>query len=46
MNGRQVEWNGKELELTWARKEPPEIPHVRRRLRAEGARRRGRVATA
>lgn len=25
MNGRKVEWNGKELELTWARKEP-EIP--------------------
>jgi probable F420-dependent oxidoreductase len=23
MNGRAVEWNGKELELTWARKEPP-----------------------
>jgi probable F420-dependent oxidoreductase len=25
MNGRKVEWNGKELELTWALKEP-EIP--------------------
>ena len=23
MNGRQVEWNGKELELTWARKDLP-----------------------
>jgi probable F420-dependent oxidoreductase len=23
MNGRGVEWNGKGLELTWARKEPP-----------------------
>jgi probable F420-dependent oxidoreductase len=23
MNGRPVEWNGKELELTWARKDPP-----------------------
>jgi probable F420-dependent oxidoreductase len=29
MNGRQVEWNGKELELAWVRKELPEIPlHV------------------
>src|ERR671912_2300592 len=26
MNGRKVEWNEKELELTWARKELPEIP--------------------
>ncbi|MGB2951919.1 MAG: TIGR03842 family LLM class F420-dependent oxidoreductase [Gaiellaceae bacterium] len=26
MNGRKVEWNGKELELTWVRKELPEIP--------------------
>jgi probable F420-dependent oxidoreductase len=26
MNGRKVDWNGKELELTWARKEPPDIP--------------------
>ena len=25
MNGRPVEWNGKELELTWA-KGRPEIP--------------------
>jgi probable F420-dependent oxidoreductase len=25
MNGRKVEWNGKELELTWARSELPEI---------------------
>jgi probable F420-dependent oxidoreductase len=25
MNGRKVEWNGKELELTWARRELPEI---------------------
>jgi probable F420-dependent oxidoreductase len=23
MNGRQVEWNGKELELTWALQDPP-----------------------
>jgi probable F420-dependent oxidoreductase len=23
MNGRPVEWNGKDLELTWARKDPP-----------------------
>jgi probable F420-dependent oxidoreductase len=29
MNGRPVEWNGKELELKWVRKELPEIPmHV------------------
>jgi len=29
MNGRAVEWNGKELELKWVRKELPEIPmHV------------------
>jgi probable F420-dependent oxidoreductase len=29
MNGRKVEWNGKELELAWVRKELPEIPmHV------------------
>jgi probable F420-dependent oxidoreductase len=29
MNGRKVDWNGKELELTWVRKELPEIPmHV------------------
>src|SRR2546423_3924995 len=29
MNGRQVEWNGKELQLKWVRKELPEIPlHV------------------
>jgi probable F420-dependent oxidoreductase len=26
MNGRKVEWNGKELELSWTRKELPEIP--------------------
>src|SRR5918994_2240432 len=26
MNGRKVDWNEKELELTWARKELPEIP--------------------
>src|ERR671910_3377312 len=26
MNGRKVEWNEKELELTWVRKELPEIP--------------------
>jgi probable F420-dependent oxidoreductase len=26
MNGRKVEWNEKELELTWARRELPEIP--------------------
>jgi probable F420-dependent oxidoreductase len=26
MNGRKVEWNGKELELTWARKDLDEIP--------------------
>jgi probable F420-dependent oxidoreductase len=26
MNGRKVDWNDKELELTWARKELPEIP--------------------
>jgi probable F420-dependent oxidoreductase len=29
MNGRVVDWNGKELELKWVRKELPEIPmHV------------------
>src|SRR5438477_2427852 len=28
MNGRQVEWNGKELELTWARKDLPIPMHV------------------
>jgi len=29
MNGRPVEWNGKELQLKWVRKELPEIPmHV------------------
>src|SRR3954468_10498136 len=26
MNGRQVEWNGKELQLEWVRDELPEIP--------------------
>ena len=26
MNGRKVEWNEKELELSWARKELPQIP--------------------
>ena len=26
MNGRKVEWNGKELELAWARRDLPEIP--------------------
>jgi probable F420-dependent oxidoreductase len=26
MNGRKVEWNEKELELAWARKDLPEIP--------------------
>src|SRR4029450_804090 len=26
MNGRKVDWNDKELELTWARKDLPEIP--------------------
>ena len=26
MNGRKVEWNEKELELTWARRDLPEIP--------------------
>jgi probable F420-dependent oxidoreductase len=29
MNGRQVDWNGKELQLTWVREELPQIPmHV------------------
>jgi probable F420-dependent oxidoreductase len=29
MNGRKVEWNGKQIELAWARKDLPEIPmHV------------------
>ena len=28
MNGRQVEWNGKELELAWARKDLPIPMHV------------------
>jgi probable F420-dependent oxidoreductase len=29
MNGRKVDWNGKELELAWVKKELPEIPmHV------------------
>ena len=26
MNGRKVDWNGKELELAWARRDLPEIP--------------------
>jgi probable F420-dependent oxidoreductase len=26
MNGKKVDWNDKELELTWARKDLPEIP--------------------
>src|SRR5439155_1728615 len=26
MNGRPVEWNGKEIELKWARRDLPEIP--------------------
>jgi probable F420-dependent oxidoreductase len=26
MNGRKVDWNGKELELAWVRKDLPEIP--------------------
>src|ERR671936_2742954 len=26
MNGRAVDWNGKELQLAWVRKELPEIP--------------------
>jgi alkanesulfonate monooxygenase SsuD/methylene tetrahydromethanopterin reductase-like flavin-dependent oxidoreductase (luciferase family) len=26
MNGRKVEWNGKEIELAWVRKDLPEIP--------------------
>jgi probable F420-dependent oxidoreductase len=26
MNGRKVDWNDKELELTWARRDLPEIP--------------------
>src|SRR6266545_3767520 len=26
MNGRPVEWNGKDLELKWVRKDLPEIP--------------------
>jgi probable F420-dependent oxidoreductase len=26
MNGREVKWNGKELQLTWARTELPQIP--------------------
>ncbi len=26
MNGREVEWNGKELQLKWVREELPEIP--------------------
>jgi hypothetical protein len=29
MNGRKVEWNGKEIKLAWARKDLPQIPmHV------------------
>ena len=46
MNGRKVEWNDKELELS-GRAASSGDPDVDRRLRAEGARRRGaRRATA
>ena len=40
MNGRPVEWNGKELELTWA-KDRERIPMYVAAVRAAGARRGG-----
>ena len=40
MNGRTVEWNDKELTLEWAKGRARD-PDARRRLRAEGAGRRG-----
>ena len=40
MNGRQVEWNEKELELEWVREGAARHPDARRRLRAARARRR------
>ena len=40
MNGQEVHWNDKDLQLKWVRPELPEI-EMRRRLRAEGARGRG-----
>ena len=40
MNGREVHWNEKDLQLKWVRPELPTDPDVGRRLRAEGARRR------
>ena len=47
MNGREVDWNEKELKLEWVRAGAARHPDVDRRLRAEGARRRGpRRATA
>ena len=46
MNGKPVEWNGKDLQLEWAQA-PSRDPDVHRRLRAEGARgRRDASATA
>ena len=40
MNGREVEWNDKELKLAWVRPGASRDPDVGRGLRAEGARRR------
>ena len=38
MNGREVEWNEKQLKLEWVRDGAPRHPDVDRGLRAEGAR--------
>ena len=47
MNGKEVNWNDKELHLKWVRPELPPNRDARRRLRPEGARRRRPVrATA
>ena len=40
MNGQEVHWNEKDLQLKWVRPGAPRDPDVGRRLRAEGARRR------
>ena len=40
MNGREVNWNDKELQLKWVRDGAAGDPDVDRRLRPEGARRR------
>ena len=46
MNGREVNWNDKELQLKWVREELPDIPSGSRATARRRSRSRGASATA